>query len=416
MTIYQRLLTALAIAAMLLSAIGCGGKPPGPASSSYSSDDVDAKLVNSYNRFTFKLYKEALTQTTDQAENIFLSPLSMAFALSLTLNGAKADTSDAMMNVLQLGGTTVDEINAGNEVLIDLLRRSDQDVKLAIANSIWAREGKPFYEDFLKRNETYYDARISTLDFGDPSAAATINKWVSEETGGNIDTIIESPIDGDTIMFLLNAVYFKGQWTVPFNPKLTKDTTFTAGDGSAVPVAMMQRTGDMEHLSSERYEAVRLPYGQKAWNMTVILPGEGVPLRDIYDELLDEDAKWREPFEIKSGTLQLPRFQLEHELHANDVLKQMGMAIAFDQTHADFSGMAAVPPNIYIGNVKHKTFVEVNEEGTEASAVTSVEMKEESATVAVDTFHMVVDRPFFFVIEDRTTGVIMFIGTVANPE
>ncbi len=402
--------TMITVCLLLIFSLGaCSSPTTEPASALPEPVGVlDEDLVSANTLFAFNLLREL--QHMDAEGDKFFSPASVSVALAMTYNGAEGDTFDAMAQTLGFGQMSLDRVNRGFSDLLTILRNPDPELEVAIANSIWAREGMPFKEEFLEANREYYNAETRELDFDDPGAVDTINAWVDEITRGNIDELIEE-IRADSIMFLINAIYFQGSWTEEFDPDLTREEPFYRQDG-AIDVPFMHREGTYRYYEDERLQAVALPYGEERVSMHILLPQEGYGMHELIEEL--DPETWRE---IVTGLserkiqLALPRFTLEYEVTLDDALKAMGMEIAFDRQRADFSAMYPVRPgeNVFIGEVLHKAFVDVNEEGTEAAAATSVEIRIESAPM-LDTFRA--DRPFLFAIVDDTTSSILFLGTL----
>ncbi|MDJ0595169.1 MAG: serpin family protein [Pleurocapsa sp. MO_226.B13] len=272
---------------------------------------------------------------------------------------------------------------------------------------------------FLRRRiRESYRANVKTLNFDDPSASSVINNWIKQNTNGKIDKIIER-VSPDAIMFLLNAIYFKGNWTTPFAKEDTKDFPFNLPDGTQKPHPMMSRRGNYPYYESNLFQAISLPYGEGRLSMYIFLPKEGVSLETFYQNLdVKNWRQWISQFKNREGLIRLPRFKLEYEIILNDVLKALGMEIVFDRGRANFSNMFAVSPKlsnvrVAINNVKHRTFVEVNEEGTEAAAATSVDIG--ITSLPLDIFNMVVDRPFFCVVRDNQTETLLFVGSIVIP-
>jgi len=372
---------------------------------------IDNRLVEADNRFGFELFSE-LTRP-DPTQNVFISPASVALALTMTYNGAAGETQTAMAEALELAGMSRDEINAANADLLALLADPDPKVRLAIANSLWAREGVAFDSAFLARNQEFFAAEIHALNFGDPQAAATINAWVSEKTEERIEKIVTPPINPLTVLFLINAIYFKGTWTYEFDPAKTRGAAFHFADGREGMMPFMTQSGEYRYLARRGFQAVCLPYGSKRWGMYVFLPDPQAGLDSLLSKLdSDHWQEWMSGFQEQEGTITLPRFRLEYEESLNGALQALGMGIAFSDA-ADFSAMTRPPHlSLAITEVKHKTFLEVNEEGTEAAAVTSVEV----GVTSFGPFVMRVDRPFFCAIRDDSTGVVLFMGAVNEPK
>ncbi|GAA3408681.1 serpin family protein [Paenibacillus hodogayensis] len=410
--------TSILAAICLMAVIGTGCGEPDKKNNNgktYTAEDVGPRLVSAYNDFGFELFRKT-TAVGPEAGNAVLSPVSVALALSMTINGAAGPTRNALAQGLHLQGIGAEETNVGARALQHVLQNADASVQLSVANSLWARKGVPFQKDFLTLNKEFYGARTEQLDFGKRSAADTINQWAKKQTNGRIDQMVNAPIDPQTMLFLLNAVYFKGDWTIPFDKEATRDRPFLLADGTKVDRSTMARRGSFDYAEQQGYAAVRLPYGNGSTGMIILLPDEGVKLSSLVERLTG--TEWSAligSLQKQEGEVSLPRFKLEYAATLNEPLKVMGMALAFDPLKADFSGMLTPPPNMYIGEVKHKTYVRVDEKGTEAAAVTKVEMRAGSAPNP-SGFRMNIDRPFLFALQERQTGALLFVGTVYDPQ
>ncbi len=385
-------------------------------SSVKAADNIDSKVAHANNEFALHLYDE-LNKLDQGGENIFICPTSIVLALSMTYNGADGDTKAAMAETLKIQGISLDELNKENFKLRSILQNADKDVTLEIANAIWARKDMEFNADFIKRNSDYYDAHVEALDFSHSKASKVINDWVRKATHKKIDGIVDDNIDPNTVMFLINAIYFNGDWAKPFKPKNTQKVSFTNIDGSKTHVQMMFQSDGFKYLKEDKFQSVALPYGNKRISMYVFLPNEDFSLDEFYDSLTMENWNdWMSRFTRTEGNIGLPKIKLEYKKNLNDVLKAMGMEVAFDEDRADFGLMfdrGSLDENLYIGNVQHKTFLQIDEEGAEAAGVTSVEKKSESSQPLDDEkFTMIMDRPFFFVIQDDITGVVLFMGSI----
>jgi serine protease inhibitor len=360
-------------------------------------------------RFAFKLFAELVKR--DDGKNIFISPASVFLALAMTYNGAAGETQRGMAEALELVGMSLDEVNRAGAELLASLRSSDPQVRLAIANSLWGRQGIAFNQEFLRRCAEFYGAEVQTLDFADPRALATINGWVRKHTDGKIEKILDQ-IDGATLLVLLNAIYFKGNWTRPFDRQRTEERVFHLLGGGRKRLPLMTRAGEYQYYEDKGFQAVSLPYGGERLSMYVFLPEQRAGLAAFEQKLSDATWNgWMRQFRKTEGTIALPRFKLEYEVTLNQALQALGMAAAFSR-QANFAGMSAGA--LKIDEVRHKTFVEVNEEGTEAAAVTAVTMMRASF-VPKRTFRMVVDRPFFCAIRDNQSGAILFMGAIVEP-
>ncbi len=412
MKLSRRLIcTALLLTFTVMMLLGGGCGMSDSESLAAPVEELDQRLVNANNRFGFELFRE-LAEEDD--ENLFISPSSIITALAMTYNGAEGETKTAMEETLNFQGMSLEEVNAAFRDLLTVLQNPDPRVELSVANSLWAREGLNFYEDFLERNNTFYNAKISFLDFSEDQAADEINSWVKEQTGGRIEQLVTPPISPETILFLINAIYFYGEWSEPFDPDMTRDNDFQRYDGTVSPVPTMFRYDNFRYLENDLFQAVSLPYGEnERVNMYLFLPKPDNDLKQFHTELNQANwDRWIASFGSMEGELGLPKFSFDYEVSLNDALKLLGMEIAFDGNRADFSSMHPVPPDLYISEVKHKSFIEVNEEGTEAAAATSVE---DVVTAMPETFSMIIDRPFFFAIADDMTGTILFMGSVVQP-
>ena len=371
--------------------------------------EQEALVVESSNSFGFDLFSEVVAQSAD--ENVFVSPLSVSLALGMTYNGARGETADGMRDALSYGDLTDAQINESYQGLIDLLTSMDDRVTLEVASSIWYRQGLDVLAEFVEACETYFYAVVQALDFDDPAAADAINDWVLESTAGKIDGIVDGPIDADTMMFLVNAVYFKGDWTYRFDEAETHEADFHVDEETTRTVDMMHLHGDVPVYWGDGFAAVDLPYGDEHFAMAILVPTEGATAGDVVAGLTRES--WQamtDGFEVNEMTVEIPRFELERELSLVQVLAALGMEQAFDEAAADFSGIEP-SGDLFISEVKHKTFVSVDEVGTEAAAVTSVEMDLGSA----GQDEIIADEPFVFAIHDRHSESILFIGKLVDP-
>ena len=371
---------------------------------------LEKEVTSSSDEFGLKLFKKV--NEFEGEKNIFISPLSISMALGMALNGANGSTYDAMQSTLELSSLSNQEINEAYKSLIELLTQIDPKVQFDIANSIWYKNDLNFEQDFIDINKKYFNAEIEGLNFRDPNSVSIINNWVSDNTNEKIKSIIDE-IPSDAIMYLINAIYFKGTWKYEFDKDNTFDDYFKSANGSEVPCKMMIQKNDFEYYSGNSFQAIDLPYGDGHFSMTVILPNEDKTVDEIV-ESLDKVSwdSWLNNFNEQEGTLQLPKFKLENEYSLNDVLKALGMEIAFDSGNADFTNFYK-PGGVFISKVKHKTFVDVYEEGTEAAAVTSVEFSRTST--GGNGFNMRVDKPFVFVIRESNSGSILFLGKIIEP-
>ena len=374
-------------------------------------NEAGQNVVESTNEFGLDIF-QLIYNNEPVGKNIFISPTSISLALAMTLNGANNDTEDSMIYALRYSQFTPEQINQTFHDLMEGLTTVDEKVLLEIANSIWYRQEFYVEPDFLDVNSTFYNAEVAALDFNSPEAVNTINNWVSQETHGKIPTIINS-IDPDNVMFLINALYFKGIWSTEFNEDDTQDETFFLADGSQKTVPMMHFEEETGYYENDLFQACELDYGRRNFSMVVLLPKSGKNLDELIAQLTQENWNtWIASINTAKVNLGLPKFTFDYEKRLNDILGLMGMGIAFDPSQADFTGINS-GGNLYIDFVKHKTFVEVNEEGTEAAAATIVGIS--LTGMPTDIEYMKVNRPFLFAIREKTTNTLVFMGKVAEP-
>ena len=369
-----------------------------------------AEKVTRDNAFTFDLLR-AVRKHADGA-NVFISPLSVSMALNMTLNGAAGATADEMRTALREAGYSTADINAYSRELREALMKVDPSTQIGIANSIWYRQGATIKAPFIEANRTYYDAEVEALDFTSPTAVSTINGWCARKTNNRIKKILEE-IPGNAFMYLINAVYFKGTWTTRFEKKHTFSTDFHRADGSTQKVEMMNLKDTFRCASSDVCDYLEMDYGNHAFSMVVMLPKDGKTTRDVIAAM--DGKKWAEAMQsltMKEIHVFLPRFKAECEYPMHEhILPDMGMKLPFNPMLADLSGIADISAfgRLSISSVIHKTFVQVDEEGTEAAGITLVGIEK-----SVKSSFFMVDRPFLFVIREKSTGVILFIGEIGE--
>lgn len=396
---------------ILILFFGCDVAEPTEPIRELSS--AETELVEADNSFGIKLFKGLNAETPDS--NVFISPLSISMALGMTYNGAADSTEEAMRTTLEFGNLSRDEINESYRSLIELLEGIDSDVEFNIANSIWHRDDRTFEQDFFERCYEYFDAKVKGLDFNQSEAVKdTINNWVEENTNGRIKNILNY-VHPLAVMYLVNAIYFNGTWTYQFDEEDTKDDVFYLPGGGTKECRMMEVKSEFKYFGDSNVQAIDIPYGIGNYSMTVILPQEGQDIDFFISEITQEKwDEWMNGFYLDSVNLFLPKLKLEYKAEATlkKVLIDMGMGVAFTES-ADFTGMYS-PGGIFISRVIHKTFLEVDEEGTEAAAATVVEMIETSVP---GTTHPTVylNRPFIFAIRENHSGAILFMGKIVEP-
>lgn len=379
-------------------------------------DEKSAMLIEADNAFGLEIFQK-IRKNSDE-ENIMISPLSISVALAMAYNGADGDTKTEMEKTIKLFGLTPEEINASYKQLIAALQSVDEKVVFELANAIFYKEGFAVKPDFLEINMKNYDAEVSSLDFNSPSAVETINNWVATKTHDKILKIIDQLNPADR-MVLLNAVYFNGIWTTEFEKEGTKLRNFTKKNGETVEIPMMNKEDKLEYTTNSLFEAVKLPYGNGQYNMIVILPAENKNSQNVIDVLSAENlTKWEKEFKTEDHVVvTMPRFKFSFETSLKEVLIEMGMNEAFSENSADFSKITG-KKDLFISSIRHKSFIDVNENGTEAAAVTSITFTNTSAGPGetIQKIYFTVDKPFVFAITEKDTGAILFMGEVQNPE
>ncbi|MEI7523727.1 MAG: serpin family protein [Mariniphaga sp.] len=400
----------LIIVSVVLIAVGCSHSViPDPAPPDIVLTQKSLSLVTAGNSFTFNLLHKI---PDSQGHNVMVSPLSISLALSMTLNGAQGTTQSAIIEALGLNGLSVDEINQIYLDLVTALKNADSNVAMNIANSIWIRKGYSVLQPFITVNQSYYDAQVQTLDF-DQTALVVINDWVNLKTNGKIPKILDK-ISAEEIMFLINAIYFNGKWEVQFEKSNTQNGPFTLVAGGTVDVPFMKIKERFGFTEQAGYRAIKMPYGRGKFEMVILLPDLGHSADQLMNQM--DPSVWtalKTALTVKTSVdVWLPRFKFSWESDLNDILSSLGMAVAFSTTDANFSKINATD-QLYITKVKHKTYIDVNEEGTEASGVTSIGIGLATAAPAGPELHAT--RPFLFFITEEDTGAILFAGKVENP-
>ena len=384
-----------------------------------STNDVKSKLksaqiVNASNKYCFELLKSMQNKAPDK--NLFISPFSTMEALSMAYNGAAGTTKDEMAGVLGFSQYSDNEINEYNQSLTSALTQADEKVKFEVANSIWYKQGFPVLQSFLDVNSEYYDAEVKALDFSSPDAVTTINNWADAKTHDKIQTIIDA-IPPEAVMYLINAIYFKGTWQYEFDKTKTTTTDFFLEDGSTVQQNQMSLQTSLNYYSNEDFEVVELPYGSGAFNFMIVLPKSGKKVNDITTGLTD--IKWADIISSMNKVkvvVKMPRIQFELNCLLNEPLINLGMQSAFKPDIADFSRIDGAK-DLFISKVIHKTYIDLDEEGTEAAAVTAVEFE----TTAIingredKPIFFVANRPFIYAITEKSTGAVLFIGKMLDP-
>ena len=364
----------------------------------------------SVNKLAFDLYQKLAGQNDG---NLFFSPYSISSALAMTYGGARGDTAEQMNNVLHFVGP--DATHPAFSYLRTTLAGIENKggVQLSVANALWPQQDYSFRDEFLELTKKQYGSEIRPVDFANTEAVRqAINTWVEDQTNDKIRNLIgEGVLNSLTRLVLVDAIYFKGDWASQFDAEATRDAPFHLTEEKSVQVPMMSQKADLGFAETDDFEAVELAYEGGDLSMLVLLPSKGSTLGSL-EQKLSPDTLLGLSFRKQELVVNLPKFKLESSFDLGDTLQQMGMKDAFAGA-ADFSGMDGTR-ELFISAVLHKAFVEVNEEGTEAAAATAVVMQLRSMPAPPRQF--TADRPFLFCIRENSTGTILFIGRVMNPE
>ncbi len=416
---------------LILVTTGCGKQNPTPKASSTGTGQTMGKTVELLsipemasffgliNGMALNLHKHVFAE--DPGNNVFLSPISVEMALAMTENGAADETLSAMKNTLGLSSLSNEQVNQSNKAFLDSLDKLDPTIELEMANALWLKNDLNFSDEFLRDNTEYYDAALRRVDFTDPGTGEEINQWASEKTRGRITGFPPPP--PDSRFTLADAIYFKGTWLYPFDQSKTTDADFKLIDGDTKQVPMMSQLCTNCYYENDQFQMVALRYGKSGSydnevTMYVFLPRDVDGISAFVESLTPENWKsWMSDRFITPVDLKLPRFRIEYARILNNALSAMGMGIAFSDK-ADFSKMisgAGEDEGLFLQTVLQKSFVEVNEEGTEAAAVTIIAEGEEGPRKEPEVHTMVVDHPFFFAICDDASEAILFTGTVLAP-
>lgn len=389
----------LIAAGWLGGSLAAAGADPAPAQND---------LVAANRGFAFDLMQQIAA--ADPHANVFISPYSVSCALQMAAAGAAGPTRAEMQHVLQTAPFAPDSLNAAIREL-DRQLAGRKDVTLDLANGLWFQTGFHLKPAFADLNRRYFNAGLEEVDFGEPQSADSINAWADRQTRGRIRNVVQFPFPPRTRLILANAIYFKGQWTQPFKPDLTRPRDFHLPDGRQKPVPMMLQDGSFLYQQTADFQAVRLPY-QGGLQMELYLPAADSNPQKLLAAVSARETVDR-GFARREGTVMLPKFKLDQSVRLNGPLQALGMRRAFS-SQADFSGIA--DEGLYISEVLQKSYVDVDEQGTEAAAVTTVRME---AMVArrppPDRFTLILDRPFLFVISDVPTGSLLFLGIINDP-
>jgi len=368
-------------------------------------------LARPYTELGFDILRQLASQRPDG--NVFISPTSIAVALAMTSNGANGATRDAILRTLHADTQSLEAFNAANRELAEQISKTTA-VQLSIANALWLQQGLAVNPSFEQILQSAYQAQAQNLDFRNPASAETINAWVASHTNGRIEHLVDQ-VDPATVAMLTNAIAFQGKWTLPFDPKSTQPRDFRPANGAVLQVRMMKNSAPYAYGGGNGLEAIRLPYADGTFAMYVVLPLDASRMQSFLSQLTpDTFTALLSSLHTQRGTIELPRFSIDYDATLNAVLGKLGMGIAFSD-NANFNSVSTTR-RLQISEVRHASFLKVDEEGTAAAAATSIGMKTMIMRVEPPPFHMVVDHPFFLAIRDERNGQLLFTGTIAKPE
>ena len=364
---------------------------------SISLTQEERQLVEQNNDFAFRLMREARTNDSQ-----ILSPLSITYALGMLNNGAAGKTQQEINDVLGFGEAGADAINQFCRKLLTEAPTLDQTTKVSIANTIYVNNHWNFVlqEPFVEKAQQYYDATPESRDFYDGKTMGVINQWASDHTAGLIKEVLtKDEFNEDAVSYLLNALYFNGKWASPFKKENTREESFNGGKN----VPMMRKTGKYEYTANDLYQAIKLPYGNKAYQMTIFLPLQGKSIADVLSQL--DGKSWQFRGSSYDVSLKLPRIETSTNVDLKPIMSALGMPTAFNSDYAEFPYFCNY--SVYIEKMKQVAKIKLDEEGTEAAAVTIIG---EATTGMPRTAEFHATRPFLYIISEQSTGAIFFIG------
>jgi serine protease inhibitor len=405
----KRLSSLLALVLMVLA---CTNNTEIPPVTDLTLSEKSAKIIAADNQFGFELFQK-VNASLKEPKNTMISPMSVSLALAMVYNGTSGNTKKQMEDMLHKANLAPADINQSYKDLVAALQSHDPKVELSISNAIFYRNSFSVKNDFITTNQNYYQAEVSGLDFS--KSAETLNKvngWVNTKTKGKIDKIIEQ-VNPEDIMYLLNAIYFNGEWKYSFDTKETTDRPFSKEDKTTVLAPTMTIEKPFNYYSHQKFELLEMPYGSGKYSMLIFLPVTGKTTNDIISILNSENVNdWISRLTEQKKEVFLPKFEFKFDNSLKDELAALGMTDAFDDMKANLSGISEAA-KLVISEVMHKSYIKVDERGTEAAAVTGI-------TIGVTSMPLdnsfKVDHPFVFAIREKDTKAILFIGKVMNPK
>lgn len=371
-------------------------------------------VAESANDFAFDIFERI--NKKNSYNNFFISTLSVSTALAMTANGADGDTKTAIREAIHLGDMDDASMNEAYRDLVNFLLELDDKVILELANSNWYKDTYHIKDSFRQILLNYYDAEVKAADFADPVTKDLINGWIEDKTHDKIKDMLDE-VPSDAVMYLINAIYFKAQWKYEFDKEKTEDRNFYLEDGNSVQVPTMYSGGvKVSMYNANDFKYIELPYGNGQFNMVILLPDENKTVDEVISNLdAASFAGYVNDADTATVEVYMPKFKMKYKTLLNEVLSDMGMGIAFGGG-ADFSNLFDEALSLEISRVIHQSFIEVNEEGSEAAAATVVEIRETSIGPGGDPKVIHIDRPFAFFIAEKHSKTILFAGKMLNPE
>jgi serine protease inhibitor len=380
---------------------------------------ISKRVLNKQtSQFAYKLFYALTNDDDEKSKNPFISPLSIGLALSMTYNGAREETKEAIAKALELDGFDIDRLNETYKDLMSDIKSKSDDVEIAIANSLWGNKDIDFNKNFIDKMKNFYSARVESVNFGNPNTLNVVNNWISENTNDMIKDML-SELDKDTALLLINAIYFNGKWTNEFSVDDTEDREFTLLDESKIETPMMHKYNEeANYYEQSDYKALRLPYGEDMdAGMYILLPKDGKNIYEIVNGFNKENwTDWTDKLKLKEmEEIALPKFKIEYKKELKKSLSAIGMGKAFNQYSANFRNMSTI--DLYISKVIHQAVIDVNEKGTEASAATVVVVTPRSTNFEEEEeqYKFIADKPFLFLIKDEDTDAVLFMGILEDP-
>lgn len=379
--------------------------------------EIEPERIQAMNTMGLHILQQMSAKEKGDGNNLLISPYSIAAAIGMAYNGSVGETRQEMAEVMGWSGLEMERVNASQAALQQLLAHPGNGIEIGIANSMWMKDGIPVEETYKTTIQQAYEAEIRTLNGQPTQAKEEINQWVKQHTEGMISNLMQEPPEKESLMILVNAIAFDGNWMDEFDPEYTTGDEFKLANGKALSVPMMHQTKQFQYSENEDWQAVRLPYGDGQMHLLIVLPQEGRTLDEVQQQLLDAPKRLDAGSEYRLVELSLPRFRAEYGVNLRETLQQMGMEMAFDPYAANFTKMISPGPNLqaYIGQIQHRAVMEVNEQGTVAAAATMVGMQAGSAP-PTDPVKMNVNRPFMVAVVDEATDAWVFAGSIHHPD